>query len=104
MDTTEKIGGEFSPGALWSWAAALFKSPRAFFGAMEKRGGYGAPILYILSWAFASGVISFLVSLARPAPAGAGRGLQAAGIVAGPIVGLLFAFVAAGALFVIWHL
>src|SRR5687768_8741434 len=98
------IGGKLSGPSFIAWAVALFKSPRSFFRGMEKQGGYLAPVLYLLSWSAVSGVIGFLVSLTRPAPAVGGRGVQIAAVFMGPLLVVLFGFLVAGVLFVIWHL
>jgi hypothetical protein len=102
--TTQEIGGKLTFPALYQWAVALFKSPRAFFAAMERKGGYMTPCLYLLAWSFVSGVIGFLVGLTRAPLPGAGRAVQAASVVVGPPLVLGFGFAAAAVLFVIWHL
>lgn len=101
--TSTSIGGRLTLPAFIQWAVALFKSPRSFFQRMERSGGYGTPVLYLAGWSFLSAVISFLVAFVRPGQ-GIGRGLQALGLVVGPLGALAMAFgLVAVYLFVIWH-
>jgi hypothetical protein len=99
-------GSPLNPSALLRDAVALFKSPRAFFRGLEKKGGYLRPVQTLAVWAVVSGVIGFLVGLLRPVPLGlvGGRAAQALGVVLGPLAALAVGFLIAGLLFVIWHL
>lgn len=104
--TSIAVGGPLSLPALIQWALLLFKQPRAFFRAMERKGGYFTPCMYLLAWSGLSSVVGFFVGLLRPVPAGllGGRATQVAAIFLGPLAALVGGFIAAGILFVIWHL
>ena len=101
---SDAIGESLTFPALFTWAATLAKSPRAFFKSMAKSGGYLTPVLTLAFWSFASSVVSFLVGFVRPSAAAGPVGLRLAGVIISPLIGLLVGFILSAVLFVVWHL
>jgi hypothetical protein len=75
---------------------------------MPKTGGFQHPIIFLVVMMVVSMVIGYIGSLAHIGISPAGGGMMGAGALAGiiiaPIVGLVFSFIAAGILFIVWKI
>lgn len=81
-------------------ALAVITSPRQFYQRMEKTGGFGQPLVFLIVLGVLSGLVQGGESLVGLRPGGAV--IAAAVVVATPIIVAIFGFVAAGIVFVIW--
>jgi hypothetical protein len=77
-------------------------NPVDFYRNMSKTGGYSEPIIFLLVMAATSGLLTGILSVVNLLPLSAGSGLGM--IILFPIALLIFGFVFAAILFVVWKL
>lgn len=104
MENEGAVNSFFSLGSMGRNAVALFRSPAALFGSMEKGGGYAGPLLYVLVWQYAAAAITLVLSLVKAAPASGTTATQVLSFFLLPPATLLAGFLFAAVFFVIWHL
>ncbi|MDP2278720.1 MAG: YIP1 family protein [Nitrospirota bacterium] len=89
-----------------STALKVITNPSGFYRDMPKTGGFQHPVIFLIAMMVVSMVIGYIGSLAHLGISPMGGGMMGAGALAGiiiaPIIGLIFSFIAAGILFVIW--
>ncbi len=81
---------------------AILTKPAAFFKEMPKKGGFADPILFVVVTGVVTGIISAIINLIKPG--GAGFGASIAMLIVVPVMWVIFSFIGAGILFVIWKL
>jgi len=90
-------------GSIVDTARAVVTGPAEFFRGMPKGGGFGDPLLFMVVMGIASGIVGVVLSFF-----GWGLGgtvvMALAMIILMPILTIIFGFVAAVILFVIWKL
>jgi hypothetical protein len=97
----EQQGIDFA--AIPTTAIRFITSPTAFYREMAKKGGFVAPLVFMVAMGVVGGIIQAIASLLIPNPmAGAMAGL--ASIVIIPIMVAIFGFVGAAIMFGIWKL
>lgn len=84
-------------------AIKVITTPAEFFRSMPKSGGFGDPLVFLVVMSFISGVIQAVLGLFKLVGFGS-VGMSLASIVMTPVMALIFGFVGAGILFVIWKL
>lgn len=91
-----------------STALKVITNPSGFYREMPKTGGFQHPVIFLVAMMVVSMVIGYIGSLAHIGVSPMGGGMMGAGALAGiiiaPIIGLIFSFIAAGILFVIWKI
>ncbi len=90
-----------------STALKVITNPSGFYRDMPKTGGFQHPIIFLVVMMVVSMVIGYIGSLAHIgiSPMGGMMGAGAiAGIIIAPIIVLVFSFIAAGILFIIWKI
>lgn len=91
-----------------STALKVITNPSGFYRDMPKTGGFQHPVIFLVVMMVISMVIGYVASLAHIGISPMGGGMMGAGALAGiiiaPIIGLIFSFIAAGILFVIWKI
>lgn len=90
-----------------STALKVITNPSGFYREMPKTGGFQHPIIFLVAMMVVGVVIGFVGSLAHIGinPMGGMMGAGAiSGIIFAPIIGLVFSFIAAGILFIIWKI
>lgn len=91
-----------------STSLKVITNPSGFYREMPKIGGFQHPVIFLVAMMAVSMVIGYIGSLAHSGISPMGGGMMGAGALAGiiiaPIIGLIFSFVAAGILFVIWKI
>ena len=84
-------------------AGRMLKNPTGFYRDMEKSGGFGAPLLYVIVMAAATGLIVAILSLLGAGVSGViAIGLGA--VVVFPAVAVIGSFFASLILYIIWKL
>lgn len=91
-----------------STSLKVITNPSGFYREMPKTGGFQHPIIFLVAMMIVSMVIGYIGSLANIGISPMGAGMMGAGALVGiiitPIIGLIFSFIAAGILFIIWKL
>ena len=91
----------FDIGVVISQAQQVLTDPRAFYGNMQKSGGYSQPLIFVIVMSVISGALFGLLSiigLTDAGPAGLGA------IIGLPIALAIGSFIASAVLYVIWAL
>ena len=94
--------GSFDIRTVIDQAKQVISSPQAFYRNMNKSGGYGEPVIFLLVMAVASGLLTAFLALTNlvPVPVGTGLGM----VIVLPIAALIGGFIGAAILFVVWKL
>jgi hypothetical protein len=82
---------------------AVVRAPASFFRQMPISGGYADPLVFAVVMSLAAGIVRLVLSLLGFSFAGFFMRVLAA-IILAPIVTVIFTFIAAAILFVIWQL
>jgi len=96
-DDLEKIKGKLE--SVLNTAVEVIKTPSDFFKKMPKSGGLAEPLIFLVVLGIISGLIQIFLTVFSIGIAGS---LFAA--ITRPIFAIIFGFVGAGVLFVIWKL
>lgn len=82
----------------------IITNPIGFYRRMPKSGGYGDPITFMLVIAVVTAVLMAVSSLFGFGTVGDAMAVGFGGIIFLPIMALLFSFIAAGLLYVVWKM
>ena len=82
----------------------ILTNPVAFYRRMPKAGGYGDPVTFMLVIAVVTAVLMAVSSLFGFGTVGDAMAVGFGGIIFLPIMALLFSFVGAGLLYVVWKM
>lgn len=83
-------------------AMQVILQPVSFFKSMEKSGGFGPPVLFIVAMGVLTALVSIVLSIVGLGMYGFGMAL--ASIIFVPVLMVIVSFIAAAILFVIWKL
>jgi len=100
-DDLEKVKGKLE--SVLNTAVEVIKTPSDFFKKMPKSGGLVEPLIFLVVLGIISGLIQIFLSVFGIGIAGSFFAAVAY-IITGPIFAIIFGFVGAGVLFVIWKL
>jgi len=84
-------------------ALNVIKDPAGFYRGMPKVGGFGDPLVFLVVMGVVSGIVRAVLGLFHLGVAGS-VGMVLAGIILMPIAIVIFSFIGAAILFVIWKL
>ena len=84
-------------------AIKVISNPKAFFSAMPKSGGFVDPLIFMVVMGVAGGVIRAVLGVFHLGMAGS-TAAALASVILVPVFALIFGFVIAAILFVIWKL
>ena len=82
----------------------VITNPVDFYREMTKTGGFGDPIIFVLVMAVVSAILLGFLSLLGLGSMGGAMAVGFGGMVLLPIMAIVFSFIGAGILFVIWRL
>ncbi len=82
----------------------VITNPVDFYRGMNKTGGFGAPIIFVLVMAIVSAILLGFLSLLGLGSIGGAMTMGFGGIILLPIKAIIFSFIGAGILLVIWKL
>jgi len=82
----------------------VITNPVDFYRGMNKTGGFGAPIIFVLVMAVVSAILLVFFSLLGLGSIGGAMAVGFGGIILLPIMATIFSFIGAGILLVIWKL
>jgi len=82
----------------------VITNPVDFYRGMTKTGGFGDPIIFLLVMAVVSAILLGFFSLFGVGSIGGAMAMGFGGIILLPIMFLIFSFIGAGTMFVIWKL
>lgn len=82
----------------------VITNPVDFYREMTKTGGFGDPIIFVLVMAVASAILLGIFTLFGVGNIGGAMAVGVGGIILLPIMFVMFSFIGAGILFVIWKL
>ena len=83
---------------------AIITNPMGFYRRMPKAGGYGDPVMFVLVIAVVTAMAMAAFSLFGLGTVGGAMAVGFGGIIFLPIMALIFSFIGAGILFVVWKM
>jgi hypothetical protein len=84
---------------------SILTQPAVFFKEMPKTGGYVEPLIFVGTMGLAAGVVMAILNLIQSViGTGMGIGASIAILIVVPVMWVIFSFIGAGILFVIWKL
>lgn len=84
-------------------AKQVIVNPAEFYRGMAKTGGFGAPLIFAVALGVVTGIIQAVLSLVHLGPV-ASAAMALGSIVIVPVMVLIFGFIGAAIVFVIWKL
>ena len=95
--------GAFNPAMILDYTKRVITDPAGFFQQMPRKGGFGAPLIYVIVIAVITAAVQAILGMIGFGPAGMfATGI--AGLVLLPILAAMGSFIGAAILFVIWKL
>ncbi len=95
--------GAFNPAMILDYTKRVITDPAGFFQQMPRKGGFGAPLIYVIVIAVITAAVQAILGMIGFGPAGMfAAGI--AGLVLLPILAAIGSFIGAAILFVIWKL